>query len=340
MKILLDAFGGDLAPVETIKGARMATDTLGVQMILVGDKDKINAVAAENGVSLNGIQILHADSAITMEDDPGCVLNSKKDSSLAVGLMALKEGRADAIVTASNTGAVVVGATMLVGRIKGARRAALTTLIPCTGGRYLLMDVGANVECRPNMLMQFGIMGSVYMDKVVGVNNPRVGLANIGVEEHKGTPLQQEALQLLKKAPINFIGNAEVRDVPLGVADVVVADGFTGNVILKLTEGMAKMFTGELKNIMKKNALTMLGALPMMGGIKELKGKMSSREVGGAPLLGIAKPMIKAHGNSDATAFCNAVKQAVAMVNGNVIQTISSELAAVKGAEKKQEADN
>jgi len=264
------------------------------------------------------------------------VLKAKPDSSLSVGFHALKDGKVDAFVTAGNTGAVVVGGTLIVKRMKGVKRPALTSLIPNAVGSYLLMDMGANVECKPQMLQQFGIMGSVYMEKIVGIKNPKVGLANIGVEEYKGTPLQQEAFKLLKKAPINFIGNAEVRDVPFGVADVVVADGFTGNIMLKLTEGLAKMFAGELKGIMKKNAITKLGALTMVSGIKEFKDKLDDKKTGGAPLLGVAKPVIKAHGSSDAEAFKNAVSQAIVMIENDVIGTIEKHLAEVKSAAEEE----
>ena len=323
MNILLDAFGGDHAPLEAIKGARLAADTFkDVHMMLVGDTAKIEDCAKENKIDIKDIIILQAGDVLTMEDEPTSVLKAEPDSSLAVGFKALKDGKADAFVTAGNTGAVVVGGTLIVKRMKGVKRPALTSTIPCATGDYLLMDMGANVECKPDMLQQFAIMGSVYMEQICGIQNPRVGLANIGVESHKGTPLQQEAYKLLQKAPINFIGNAEVRDVPFGVADVVVADGFTGNIMLKLTEGLAKMFAGELKGIMKKNALTKLGALTMLGGVNEFKNKLDYKKKGGAPLLGVAKPVIKAHGSSDAEAFKNAVGQAITMIKTDMIGTI------------------
>ena len=338
MNILLDAFGGDNAPLEAIKGARLAADTFeGVHMMLVGDTAKIEACAKENNVDIKDIIILQAGDVLTMEDEPTSVLKAKPDCSLAVGFKALKDGKADAFVTAGNTGAVVVGGTLIVKRMKGVKRPALTSTIPCATGSYLLMDMGANVECKPDMLQQFAIMGSVYMEQICGIKNPRVGLANIGVESHKGTPLQQEAYKLLQKAPINFIGNAEVRDVPFGVADVVVTDGFTGNIMLKLTEGLAKMFAGELKGIMKKNTLTKLGALTMLGGVNEFKNKLDYKKTGGAPLLGVAKPVIKAHGSSDAEAFKNAVGQAVTMVKNDMIGTIEKYLEQANKASAEEE---
>lgn len=337
MNILLDAFGGDHAPLEAIKGARLAADAYAdVHMMLVGDTDKIVACAKQNNIDIKDMILLQAGDVLTMEDEATSVLKEKPDSSLSVGFHALRDGKADAFVTAGNTGAVVVGGTLIVKRMKGVKRPALTALIPSATGNYLLMDVGANVECRPQMLAQFGIMGSVYMEQIVGVKNPRVGLANIGTEEHKGTPLQQEALKLLKDAPINFLGNAEVRDVPFGVADVVVTDGFTGNVMLKLTEGLAKMMAGEIKGIMKKNTLTKLGAVTMLGGMKTFKDKLDYKKTGGAPLLGVAKPVIKAHGSSDAEAFKNAVFQAKTMIQKDVIGTMQSHLSQTKQLSEEQ----
>ena len=321
MRILFDAYGGDNTPDEAIKAARLAKDQYPIELTLVGDSAAIAHRAGQLGVSLDGIDLHHAPTAITMEDEPTDVLKRLSDCSMAEGLRLLHQGEGDAFVSGGNTGALVVGATMIVKRIKGVKRAALTALIPSATGNYLLWDVGANADCRPEMLAQFAVMGSAYMEKIVGVKEPRVGIANIGTEEHKGTDLQRQALTLLKDAPINFIGNAEVRDVPLGCADVVVCDGFTGNVMLKLTEGLAKMFVGELKQVLFKNLLTKMGALTLSGSLKSFKQKLDYKKSGGAPLLGLTRPVIKAHGSSDAEAFQNAIRQAVSMVENRVVET-------------------
>lgn len=326
MRIIFDAMGGDNAPDETLKGARLARDEYGVEITLVGDKPLLTERAAALSVDLAGLDIRHAPTQISMEDEPTAVLKEKGDCSMAEGLRMLKSGEGDAFVSAGNTGALVVGATMIAGRLKGIKRAALTTVIPSATGAYLLADVGANAECRPEMLVQFGVMGSAYMEKIMGIAAPKVGIANIGTEPHKGTPLQQETYRLMQDAPLHFIGNAEARDIPFGVADVVVCDGFTGNIILKLTEGLAKMMAGEVKKVMFKSPLTKLGALTMAGGMKGFKDKMDYSKYGGAPLLGLKAPVIKAHGSSGAEAFQNAIRQAKTMVENGVISTIETAL--------------
>ena len=328
MEIIVDAFGGDNAPLSVIAGALQAVDEQGVEVLLVGDESKIKACAAEQNISLSGIEIRHADDVITMHDEPGEILKSKKNSSMAVALSALAAGEGDAFVSAGSTGAIVVGATFIVKRIKGVKRAALCTYMPTAKGHYFLTDVGANADCRAEMLVQFAVMASVYLEKAGGVSNPTVGLVNIGTEETKGGALQLEAYDLLKKAPINFIGNVEARDLNSGVCDIAVADGFTGNVILKLTEGVAGTLMGMIKGVFKRNFAGKLAAMMVMPGLKALKKTMDYTEVGGAPLMGIAKPVIKAHGSSDANAIKNAIRQAAAYAGGGVIEKISSELAA------------
>ena len=270
-----------------------------------------------------GVSILPAADVIGMEDDQTALLKTKKESSMAVALRALKDGAGDALVSAGSTGALLVGATMIVRRIPGIRRAALAPLLPTAQGNALLIDCGANVECTPEYLLQFATMGAHYMQSVLGVAQPRVGLLNNGAEEHKGMPLQQETYQLLKTAPVNFIGNIEGRDVPLGAADVIVADGFTGNILLKTMEGVGLFFAGELKSIFLKNAASKLAALLVRDGIRSFKKKMDYNETGGAPLLGIAKPVIKAHGSSKAKTFESAIAQAVTYVEQGVIDKIA-----------------
>lgn len=340
MKIIVDAFGGDNSPLEVIRGSAMAVEQFSVEVLLTGDEAKIKQVASQNGISLNGISIKHAPTVIPVEEEPKEILKGYADSSMAVGLKALAEGEGDAFVSAGSTGAVVVGSSLIVKRLKGVKRAAIATQIPTSTGSYLLIDSGANHECRPEMLAQFGVMGSEYMKHVRNVKNPRVGIINIGAEETKGLDLQIDANKLLKNAPVNFIGNVEARGLPLSECDVAVADGFTGNVVLKLTEGMGKMFSVELNGIFKRSIVSKLGAALVMGGIKNLKKKMDYTEYGGALLIGIAKPVIKAHGSSNAKAFMNAIRQAKECCAANVIDQIASSLAQLpssKESEKEQQ---
>ncbi len=333
MKIIIDAFGGDNAPLEVLKGSAMAVEEYGVEVILAGDQEKIKQCAGENGVSMKNMEILHASQVIPVEADPTALLKEYSESSMAVGLKALKEGKGDAFVSAGSTGALVVGSSLIVKRMKGVRRAGIATVIPSAGGNYLLMDAGANAECHADMLVQFGVMGSVYMKQLMGIANPRVGLVNIGTEETKGLDVQRETYHLLQKAPVNFIGNVEARGLPLGECDVAVADGFTGNIILKLTEGLAKFLTGELKEMLFQSTKTKLGALLIKDSLAGFKKKLDYKEHGGAPLLGTAKPVFKAHGSSDARAFKNAIRQAKTYVENNVVSEMETALAQLKTKE-------
>ena len=328
MKVIIDMYGGDNAPKAPILGAAMAAKELGTEIVAVGNEAEMRKICEENGIS--GFEFIDAPLVMPVCAEPTEVMKSYKESSLAVGLRALAEGRGDAYVSAGSTGAIVVGATLIVKRIKGIKRAALASVIPGLDKSYMLLDLGANVECRPEMLCQFASMGSIYMNKVEGVPNPEVGLINIGAEESKGGELQKEAYQLMKSSSFNFIGNIEPRDLPKGVCDVAVADGWTGNVVLKLTEGLSSAFGKKLKGIMLRNFFTKLGALTMKKGVAEFKKSMDYTERGGAPLLGIAKPVIKAHGSSDPKAFMNAIRQAKAFYEQDVIGTISAAVAAQK----------
>lgn len=330
MKIIIDAMGGDNAPAEILRGAADAVAELGVEILAVGDQKVILACAAEHNIPLQGIQILQASQAIEMCEEPAKAVRTKKDSSLVVGLKALAEGQGDAFVSAGSTGALHVGTSLIVRTIKGVKRPALGTIIPGGEKPYLLLDCGANVECRAPMLNTFGVMGSVYMNKVMGVESPAVALVNNGAEETKGTPLYKETHQLLKANPaIRFVGNIEPRDVPSGQADVVVCDGFTGNVILKLTEGLAKTLMGQLKPIFTKNLATKLAFLTVKDGMKAFKKKMDADEYGGAPLLGASRPVIKAHGSSNAKAFKNAIRQAMRCAEMDLSGTMERSLAAL-----------
>ncbi|MEG2295531.1 MAG: phosphate acyltransferase PlsX [Oscillospiraceae bacterium] len=330
MKIIVDAFGGDHAPLEAIKGSQMATEQYGISVILAGDEMIIREVAKKNGISLENIEIVNAQTVIPIEEDPTEILKKYNDSSMAVGLKLLSDGKGDAFVSAGSTGALVVGSTLIVKRMKGVKRAALTGVIPNEKGGYMLLDIGANIECRPEMLVQFAIMGSAYMDKILGRKNPTVGLVNIGSEETKGLDLQVQAHGLLKKAPVNFVGNVEPRYLPSGSVDVAVTDGFTGNIILKLTEGLGSTISRQIKGIFLKNVITKIGALFVYKGINDFKKSMDYTELGGAPLLGISKPVIKAHGSSNAKAFKNAIRQAKNFVENKVIEEIAETLLQLK----------
>lgn len=330
MKIIVDAFGGDNAPLEVIKGTAQAAAELGVDIILTGNEKIIRETAEKNGISLDKISIIHTESVIDIHEEPTEVIKSKKDCSMAVGLQALADGQGDAFVSAGSTGALVVGATFIAKRIKGVKRPALAPILPSANGHIILMDGGANVDCRPEMLMQFGIMGSCYMEKVMGIRSPKVGLLNVGAEDTKGREIDKEAYKLLQNAPVDFYGNLEARDLPKGVCQVAVSDGFTGNIALKLYEGMGSFFAGELKGMLMGGLGGKLAALLIMKKVKAFKKKLDYKEVGGAVLMGIAKPVIKAHGSSDARAFYNAVRQAKQCVDGDVIGEITRSLEAVK----------
>jgi glycerol-3-phosphate acyltransferase PlsX len=335
MKIIVDAFGGDNAPLEVIKGSAMAVEQLGVEIVLTGDADIIKKTAAENNISMNSIDIIDTKAVIDIHDEPTMVIKEKADCSMAVGLKALAEDKGDAFVSAGSTGALVVGATFIAKRLKGIKRAALAPILPTAKGYMILMDGGANVDCRPEMLVQFGIMGSCYMEKVMGVKSPKVGLINVGAEDTKGRDLEIEAYKQLKNAPVNFFGNLEARELPKGECEVAVSDGFTGNVALKLYEGMGSFFAHTLKDMLTSSFVSKLAALMIMPKVKEFKKKMDYSETGGAVLLGISKPVIKAHGSSDAKAFYNAIRQAKNCVDGKVIEEITKSLAVLKNNSEK-----
>ena len=327
MKIIVDAFGGDNAPLEILKGCADAVRELDIDILLTGDETIIRRVAEENAISLDRMEIAHTESVITMEDHAGEIMKSKSDSSMALGLKKLATGEGDAFISAGNSGALIVGATLIIKRIKGIKRVAFSPVIPKKEGFFMLIDSGANVDCKPEMLQQFGIMGSIYMNKVMGVKDPRVALANIGTEEHKGGELQHEAFQLLKNAPVNFVGNIEAREIPYDAGDVIVADGFTGNCILKLYEGVAMCMMGLIKDIFTKNLKNKIAASLILPDMKELKKHMDYNEYGGAPIMGASKPVFKAHGDSKAKTFKNALRLTKAYVEGNVVDEITRSVA-------------
>ena len=337
MKIILDAMGGDNAPEAPVLGAIEAAKAYGVQITLVGRGEAILSVLGKHGIAdlPEGVEIANADDVVDMHDDPASVIHKRKNSSMIVGLKLLADGQGDAFVSAGSTGALLTGATLLVKRVKGIRRAAMAPAMPTkTGGKVIICDCGANAECTPEFLLQFGLVGSAYAQKSLHLENPRVGLLNIGTEDSKGTPLQKEAYALLQQAAeqglIHFVGNVEARGVPLGEVDVVVCDGFSGNVLLKSIEGTAMFMGSQLKKIFKSSLMTKIGYLLCKSGVQEMVKLMDYREIGGTQFLGIKKPVIKAHGASDALAFRNAVRQAMAAAEDDFTAQLEQDLAKMK----------
>ena len=341
MKIILDAMGGDHAPEAPVLGALEAAKLYGAEVTLVGQGPAILEVLKKHGYEdlPQGIEIAHADDVVDMHDDPNAVLHKRKNSSMVVGLKMLSDGQGDAFVSAGSTGALLTGATLLVKRVRGIRRAAMAPSMPTKKGtKVVICDCGANAECTAEFLLQFGLVASAYAKHTLGVENPKVGLLNIGTEDSKGTQLQKDAYALLKQAGekglLNFTGNVEARNVPLGEVDVVVCDGFNGNVLIKSIEGTA-MFMGSLmKRTFKKNLFTKIGYLLCKGGVNDMMKLLDYREIGGTQLLGIKKPVIKAHGSSDALAFRNAVQQAMTAAEGNFTTALEEALSAMKEAQE------
>ena len=325
MKIIVDAFGGDNAPQEILLGCAQARADLGVDILLTGDKARLEACAKELGLSqdLAKMEILPCGEILTMEDEPTSVIREKTDSSMAVGLRALAQGRGDAIASAGNSGALVVGATTIVKRVRGVKRVAFAPVMPGSNGFFMLIDGGANVDCRPEMLLQFGLMGSAYMKNVMGVENPRVALANVGAEEHKGDQLRQEALALLKACPdIRFTGNIEARDIPYNQADVVVADGFTGNMILKLYEGVAMALMDKVKGVFMGSLKGKMAAAMVYNDLKKMKKELDYNEYGGAPIMGCSKPVFKIHGSAKASTVKSALALSRDYTQSGIIEQI------------------
>lgn len=320
MKIIVDAMGGDNAPGEIVKGAQLAADEFDAEIILVGDKEKI-------GPQTNSrITVVHTTEVIGFEDDPVNSIRTKADSSIVVGMKMLAEGKGDAFVSAGSTGAVISGATLILKRIKGIRRAAIGTVIPNKKGCTILLDSGANADCSPEFLQQFAVMGNAYMKAIMGIVKPRIGLLSNGTEETKGNETVKKTHELLKQSDINFIGNVEATQLLEGVCDVLVADGFSGNVLLKSLEGTAKYFSSELKKVFVKNMLTKLCAVAMKDGVQQIKKAFDSEKYGGAPVLGVNGVVIKAHGNSNANAFFNAVRQAIIAVDEDIVGVIGNNI--------------
>lgn len=340
LRIAVDAFGGDHAPHAVVKGCVEAAKAISDDIILVGREQELTALLQKEEVPEGRITICNASEVIETGDHPVEAIRHKKDSSLVVALQLVKEGKADAVVSAGNTGAYLAGAFRILGRMKGVKRPALTTIMPTVGQNPgVLLDVGANADCRPQHLVQFAHMGSIYAAEVLGIKNPRVALLNIGAEEAKGNALTKETHLLLKQEKLNFVGNIEPRDVLSGSADVVVCDGFTGNVVIKLIEGTAGTLFSMLKKAFYQNMATKLAAAVLKPGLKTIKDKMDYSAYGGAPFLGIDGVVFKAHGSSDAEAIANCVKAAArylaADVNGKIKASVET-AATAEAAEDKE----
>ena len=314
---------GDNAPLEIIKGAALAHREFSEDIAIIGDENIISDIAIKNEIDLTGIEIYSAPSVITMEDKPMCVVREKRDSSMSLGLKKLADGEVDAFVSAGNTGALITGATIIVRRILGINRAAIATVLPLSNP-VLLMDSGANLVVTPDNISQFAFMGAKYMEKIYGIERPRIGQLNNGTEFNKGNQLQVDSYQVLSESGLEFVGNIESKELPFDVCDVLVTDGYTGNILLKSIEGMGKFMLTLLKDVLKTNIATMVSALTMKEKLGDIKHRFDSAEHGGAPLLGISKPVIKAHGSSDAKAIKNAVRQAISFVKTGINEDITA----------------
>lgn len=339
MKIIIDAMGGDNAPDEIVKGALKAIEESSVEVVLAGRGEDILRVIERMGLNElpRGVEIVNASEIIDTDDDPATAVRIKKDSSLSVALGLLRDGRGDALVSAGSTGALLSGATLIVKRARGIRRAALAPFIPNNAGGFVLIDCGANSECTAEYLVQFAFMGSLYAHHVHNISIPRVGLLNNGAERTKGTPLQLETYELLEKAKqsglLNFVGNVEAKDAMKGACDVLVCDGFTGNVLLKSLEGMAWLIMSELKKIYKRNLISKFSALLIKKNFSGLKAKMNPDAIGGTALLGISKPVIKAHGSSNADAIYSAIKQAAKAAETDIVESLQTNIARIKNSD-------
>ena len=325
MRIILDGMGGDKAPGEIVKGAVEASKLIEDEIVIVGDGDKIEFQLKKYKYSDEKISVKHASEVIENDDAPVRAVRRKKDSSMVVGLNMVKSGEGDLFISAGNTGALMAGALFNLGRIQGIDRPAIASIYPILGTKKpsLLVDAGANSECKPSNLLEFAMMGSIYMEKVLGRENPKIGLVNLGVEETKGSTLTKAAFGLLEKSHLNFSGNIEAREVPLGGADVVVCDGFVGNVILKLTEGLAINIVNLLKKKFTENARAKMGAVLLSKKLRSLKEEFDYTEYGGAPILGVKGPVVKMHGSSNANAVKNSILKAIPFAEENVVGIIS-----------------
>ncbi|MBR4410023.1 MAG: phosphate acyltransferase PlsX [Firmicutes bacterium] len=325
MRIILDGMGGDHAPASVVEGAVLASKKIEHEICIIGQEELIQAELGKYKYDAAKITVIDAREVITNDDAPVRAVRSKKDSSIVKGINMVKNGEGDIFISAGSTGALMAGGLFLLGRIQGIDRPALASVYPIMGSKAsLLLDAGANAECKPNNLLEFGIMGNIYMEKVLGRENPRVGLVNLGAEAAKGNTLTKAAYELLEQSHLNFIGNVEAREVPKGACDVIVADGITGNVILKLTEGLAWNILQVMKKKFTDGMKAKLGAALLLDKIGELKKDFDYSEYGGAPILGVKGPIVKMHGSSSANAVMNTILKGIPFVEGNVVETIQN----------------
>ncbi len=325
MKIILDGMGGDHAPASVVEGAVLASKEIDHEIHIIGQEELINAELSKYKFDPDKIFVIDARDVITNDDAPVRAVRSKKDSSIVKGINMVKNGEGDIFISAGSTGALMAGGLFLLGRIQGIDRPALASVYPILGSKAsLLLDAGANAECKPNNLLEFGIMGNIYMEKVLGRENPRVGLVNLGAEAAKGNTLTKAAYELLEQSHLNFVGNVEAREVPKGACDVIVADGFTGNVILKLTEGLAWNILQVMKRKFTDGVKAKLGAALLLDKIGELKKDFDYSEYGGAPILGVKGPIVKMHGSSSANGVKNTILKGIPFVEGKVVETIQN----------------
>ena len=327
MRIVLDAMGGDHAPQLVVEGGVMAAREYGIEVVLVGPQEVVEAELAKHDTAGLSLPVVHASEVIEMTDEPSVAARKKRDSSMVVGMNLLKSGEADAFTTAGNSGGALAAALFRLGRIKGIKRPALSTVFPTRKGLCFISDIGANTDCRPVYLLQFGIMGSAYAERVLGIPNPRVGIVSNGEEEGKGNILVKEAVKLLKESDLNFIGNVEGKDIPAGLADVVVTDGFSGNIVIKLSEGVASLLMGVMEEEIKKRPVAMLGALLARSALREVKSRLDYSEYAGAPLLGVDGVVIVGHGRSNAKAIKNMVRVGKEAVEKGMLEAIKEGIA-------------
>lgn len=337
MKIAVDIMGGDLGVGNNVEGSLKALETLDIDLVLVGKEAEIRSELEKYTYDADSVEIVNADEVITNEEEPAMAIRKKKNSSIAVGMNLLKEKRVDAFVSAGNTGALLSGGLLLVKRIKGIDRPALGIVYPTKKGASFLLDVGANADCKPKYLQQFAVMGNIYSKEILGKDEPKVGIVNIGSEREKGNELTKLAYELLESTEsIDFVGNIEAREIPDGDYDVLVCDGFTGNVILKLSEGLAMSIFSILKEKMKSSLKNKMGALLLKSGLYEIKKSLDYSEYGGAALLGLKAPIIKAHGSSNEVAIMNAIRQAKLFVENGVVDRIEENIALLGGKDEEK----
>jgi glycerol-3-phosphate acyltransferase PlsX len=338
MRIVLDAMGGDHAPAVVIDGGVQAAREYGVEVVLVGRREAVEPELARHDTAGLSVPVVHASKVIEMHEHPALVVKTKKDSSMVVGMQMVKRGEADAFVTMGNSGGALAAALFHLGRLPGIKRPALSTVFPTSGGPAFLLDVGANTDCRPEYLLQFAFMGSVYAERVLGIANPRIGIVSNGEEEGKGNFLVRDTVPLLKASGLNYAGNVEGKDIPAGLADVVVTDGFTGNVVVKTAEGVAALLLGSLEREIKARPAAVLGALLARPAFRATKRMLDYAEYGGGALLGVRGVVIVGHGRSNAKAVKNAVRVAAAAVEGQVLEAIRTGVAELPVAAGDDEA--